>query len=94
MSRSVTVADNEATVALGAHGNTSECVRVLASQIVDLPVLLAGKLNGKFQTGYHFKHTPDTPMSNLLVTMLDGAGVPIEKLGDSTGRLLLDYSKV
>jgi Protein of unknown function (DUF1552) len=60
----------------------------------DLPVLLAGKLNGKFQTGHHFAYKQDTPMANLLVTMLDGVGIPIEKLGDSTGQLLLDYSKV
>jgi hypothetical protein len=60
----------------------------------DLPVLLAGKLGGKFQTGYHFSHKTDTPMSNLLVTILDSVGIPIEKVGDSTGRLLLDYSKV
>ncbi len=60
----------------------------------DLPVLLAGKLNGKFQTGYHIDHKPDTPMSNLLVTILDSVGIPIEKVGDSTGKLLLDYQKV
>ena len=58
-----------------------------------LPVLLAGKLHGKFQTGYSFDYTPDTPMANLLVTMLDHVGVPIAKLGDSTGQLLLDYQR-
>jgi hypothetical protein len=57
----------------------------------DLPVLVAGKLGGAFQTGYHFDHKPDTPMANLLVTLLNGVGVPIAKLGDSTGQLLLDY---
>jgi len=56
--------------------------------------LMAGKLHGKFQTGYHFGYTPDTPMANLLVTMLDHVGVPIAKLGDSTGQLLLDYHGV
>jgi len=56
----------------------------------DLPILLAGKLNGKFQTGYHYDYKLDTPMANLLVTVLDRAGVPIEKLGDSTGPLKLD----
>ena len=56
--------------------------------------LLAGKLSGKFQTGDHFAYKEDTPMSNLLVTILDSVGVPIEKLGDSTGRLLLNYQKV
>ena len=38
-------------------------------------------------------YTPDTPMANLLVTMLDHVGVPIAKLGDSTGQLLLDYQQ-
>lgn len=60
----------------------------------DLPVLAAGKLNGKFKTGYHFDYTPNTHMANLLVTILDSVGLPIEKVGDSTGQLLLDYSKL
>jgi len=60
----------------------------------DLPVLMAGKLHGKFQTGYRLDYTPDTPMANLLVTMLDHVGVPIAKLGDSTGQLLLDYERL
>jgi len=59
----------------------------------DLPCMLAGKLGGKFQTGYHLDHKPDTPMANLLVTMLNAVGVPIAKLGDSTGQLLLDYNR-
>jgi hypothetical protein len=59
-----------------------------------LPVLTAGGLNGKFKTGYHFDYKPDTHMADLLVTILDNVGVPIEKVGDSTGELLLDYSKV
>jgi hypothetical protein len=60
----------------------------------DLPVLTAGGLNGKFKTGYHFDYQQDTHMANLLVTILDNVGVPIEKVGDSTGQLLLDYSQV
>ena len=59
----------------------------------DLPTLVAGKLGGKFQTGYHQDHKPDTPMANLLVTLLNSVGVPIAKLGDSTGQLLLDYNR-
>jgi hypothetical protein len=56
----------------------------------DMPVLLAGKLGGKFKTGYHLDYKMDTPMANLLVTILDKAGVPIEKLGDSTGPLKME----
>ena len=53
----------------------------------DMPVLLAGKLGGQFKTGYHHAYKQDTPMANLLLTILDKTGVRIEKLGDSTGRL-------
>jgi hypothetical protein len=59
----------------------------------DLPVLVAGKLHGRFQTGYSIDYAANTPMANLLVTMLDHVGVPIAKLGDSTGQLLLDYNR-
>jgi hypothetical protein len=56
----------------------------------DLPVLLAGKLGGKVKTGVHYDYKMNTPMANLLVTILDKAGVPIEKMGDSTGPLKLE----
>jgi hypothetical protein len=54
----------------------------------DLPTLLAGGLGGKFKMGRHHKYTLDTPMTNLLLTMMDSAGVRLDKLGDSTGRLV------
>jgi len=55
----------------------------------DLPCLLAGKLGGQLKTGSHYQFPDNTPMTNLLVTILDKAGVPIDKLGDSTGPLSL-----
>jgi hypothetical protein len=57
---------------------------------VNLPlVLIAGGVAG-IKGGQHVKYPTRTPMSNLLLTMLDKAGVPpIERLGDSTGRLPL-----
>jgi len=57
----------------------------------DLPCLLAGKLGGQFKTGRHMAYPENTPMANLLVTILDKAGVHTEKLGDSTGPLRPDY---
>lgn len=57
----------------------------------DLPCVLAGKLGGKFITGQHLSYPENTPMSNLLVTILDKSGVPIDKIGDSTGQLKPDY---
>lgn len=56
----------------------------------DLPILLAGKMGGKVKQGSHYAYKQDTPMANLLVTILDKAGAPIEKLGDSTGPLKPD----
>jgi hypothetical protein len=56
----------------------------------DLPlVLVAGGVQG-IKGGVHVRYPKRTPMTNLLLTMLDKAGVPhVDKLGDSTGRLPL-----
>jgi hypothetical protein len=56
----------------------------------DLPCLLAGRLNGTIPTGRHINYPDQTPMTNLLVSLLDKIGMPVEKLGDSTGRLTPD----
>jgi hypothetical protein len=53
----------------------------------DLPCLLAGRLGGQFKTGRHTRYDLNTPMSNLLLTMMDATGVRLDKIGDSTGRL-------
>lgn len=53
----------------------------------NLPCLMAGSLGGQFQTGQHLAYKLDTPMSNLLVAVLNKAGVNVEKIGDSTGPL-------
>jgi hypothetical protein len=60
----------------------------------DLPCLMAGSLGGRFKTGRHLQYPLNTPMSNLLLTILDKAGVRLEKLGDSTGPLRLDTLSV
>jgi hypothetical protein len=52
-------------------------------------VLVAGKNTG-IKGGMHVRYPKRTPMTNLLLTMLDKANVPhVDKLGDSTGRLVL-----
>jgi hypothetical protein len=53
----------------------------------DLPLVLAGGASGQIKGGRHIRFPKETPMNNLLVTMLGKAGVNIEKLGDSTGKL-------
>jgi hypothetical protein len=52
-----------------------------------LPNLLVGGGAGQLKGGRHLRYEDHTPMANLLVTMLDKAGVRQETLGDSTGRL-------
>jgi len=52
-----------------------------------LPVVLAGGASGRLQGGRHLQFAPHTPMSNLLLTMLDKLGVRQDSFGDSTGLL-------
>ena len=52
-----------------------------------LPVLLAGAASGQLKGGRHITYAPHTPMSNLLLSILDKFGVRQDKFGDSTGPL-------
>ena len=56
---------------------------------LDLPLLLAGGQD-LLKGGRHLQCQLHTPMANLLVSMLDRAGVPVGTIGDSTGRLELE----
>ncbi|HEY2013846.1 MAG TPA: DUF1552 domain-containing protein [Bryobacteraceae bacterium] len=53
----------------------------------DLPIVLAGGAAGQIKGGRHIRYPKDTPLNNLLLSMLDKAGVTAGKLGDSTGEL-------
>lgn len=53
----------------------------------DLPIVLAGGGAGRIKGGRHLRFARETPMNNLLLSMLDLAGIPTDRLGDSTGRL-------
>jgi len=52
-----------------------------------LPQCLIGKGGGKIKGGQHIHYPQDTPHANILVTMLQRAGAPVEKISDSTGVL-------
>jgi hypothetical protein len=56
----------------------------------DIPTLTFGGLGGRVRTGRHIAYTLDTPMTNLLVTMLGHLDIEIDQLGDSTGPLYLN----
>ena len=53
----------------------------------DLPILLAG--SAVERGGYHLQYPEGTPITNLHLTLLDRLNVPIDALGDATGRLPL-----
>jgi hypothetical protein len=52
-----------------------------------LPIVLAGGAAGKMKGGRHLKYPEETPMSNLLLSILHKAGVEQESIGDSNGPL-------
>ena len=53
----------------------------------NLPVLLAGGGAGQLKTGRHIAYPADTPMTNLLVSLLEKVGVRTDLFGDATGPL-------
>jgi len=55
----------------------------------NLPILVAGRAAGKLKAGRHIKMTARTPLSNLMITLLEKAGVPTDKFGESVGRVEL-----
>jgi hypothetical protein len=54
---------------------------------VNLPVLLAGDGAGRLTGGRHLRYADDRPLANLHLSLLEKLGVPMERVGDSTGRL-------
>ena len=53
----------------------------------DLPLAVVGGAGG-VRGGRHVVYRQETPMTNLLLSMLDKVGAPAEQLGDSSGRLV------
>jgi hypothetical protein len=56
----------------------------------NLPILVVGGGAGKIKGGRHLKYTDHESLANLLVTLMDKMGVPVDKVGGSTGRLPID----
>ena len=56
----------------------------------NLPLLLLGGGAGTLKGGRHLKYNDKPSNANLLVTLMDKLGVPVEKLGGSTGKLGID----
>ena len=55
----------------------------------NLPILLVGGAAGRLKGDRHIKMKAGTPLSNLMITLLDKAGVPTDHFGESSGRIEL-----
>jgi Protein of unknown function (DUF1552) len=56
----------------------------------NLPLLVIGGGSGTLKGGQHLSYGDKPTMANLLVTLMDKMGVPVDKVGGSTGKLPLD----
>ncbi len=54
-----------------------------------LPLFLAGRANGMLKGNLHVRCPEETPMANLLLSILHKLGVDIDRIGDSTGEVEL-----
>jgi hypothetical protein len=52
-----------------------------------LPILVAGGGAGQIKGGRHLRFPDETPLTNLYLTILDKVGVPMDRVGDSTGKI-------
>jgi hypothetical protein len=53
----------------------------------ELPTAMLGGGSGQLKGGQHLKYAKDTPLNNLLVSMLHKGGVRTDNFGDATGEL-------
>jgi hypothetical protein len=53
----------------------------------DIPTLLFGKGGGTIDPGRHVVCPSNTRICNLWLSLMERMGVPMERFGDSTGRL-------
>lgn len=54
---------------------------------VDLPVLLVGGEAHRIRGNRHLRYPKGTPLMNLYLTLLDKLEIPLERFGDSNGKL-------
>ena len=57
---------------------------------LNIPVALLGGAGGRLQGNRHLKFKDDLPLANLMATVVDKMDVPLEHLGNSTGKLPID----
>jgi len=56
-----------------------------------LPIVLAGGASGQLNGGRHMTYAPHTPMSNLLLSMLDKLGIRRIRTATAPGKLEINF---
>ena len=56
---------------------------------IRVPMFFAGHANGQLKGNNHVITPEGTPMANVLLTMMHKLGVNVDKIGDSTGEVVL-----
>jgi len=56
----------------------------------NLPIMLVGGGAGTLKGGRHLAYKDKPTMANLLVTLMDKMGMPVDHIGGSTGALPID----
>ena len=56
-------------------------------QHFNLPMVVAGRAGGTIKPGRYIRVMDETPIANLYVTLMGKMGLPVEKFGDSDGRI-------
>jgi hypothetical protein len=82
-----------ASTADGEGSMLDNCILLFGSNMSDsnvhnnfpLPLTVVGGGCGRIKGGQHLRYPDRTPIANLLLTVLDRAGVPVAAVGDSTG---------
>jgi hypothetical protein len=57
---------------------------------LNVPVVVLGGGSGQLRGGRHLKFAGEPPLANLMVSILDKLGTPLERLGNSNGHLPID----
>src|SRR5690606_11647617 len=81
----------------GEHSLLDNVVVLYGSSLSDgnehnfdpLPVLTLGKAAGRLDAGRDLRFAPQTPMANLLLSLLHTLDAPVDRFGDSTGVLAI-----
>lgn len=75
------------SLVVGASSQLTATAMLSDGSTEDVTNSATGNGAGTIQGGRHIRLSPDTPLTNLHVSLLDKMGIPVDRVGDSTGAL-------